>query len=247
MKIYLVGPISGSTQEKVMESIESRKRVFENAGYHVLHPMIGKDQLRVELKYKAKDYRYPVATNHAIFTRDLWMVKMADIVLADFTGSSHVSIGSMFELAWASYLNKHVIVVMDDKNIHQHAFVVEAASIVFDNMKDAYEYLKTLIGKEDSNGYKPEKIVRNAKIIQTKQAMDWKTLEGTEYIEDDGKTSMRCPLCETGYVKYRINRKSSPPKLFLGCSEYYSSGCTYTLPVNQETYRVSRVNEEVYS
>ena len=118
------------------------------AGWDVLIPMFGKGSLRTEMKFKAHNYRGPLTTNHAIFSRDKWMVQQVDILFANFTGATIVSIGSMFELAWGSLLGKQVIVVIDKKNIHQHAFVLEAASIIFEDENEAISYLTKLARKE---------------------------------------------------------------------------------------------------
>ena len=74
------------------------------------------------------------------------MVQQADIVFADLTPANGVvSIGTMFELAWASQLNRHTVVAMEDGNIHQHAFVLEAADIIFSTAGEAVTYLKSLL------------------------------------------------------------------------------------------------------
>lgn len=37
---------------------------------------------------------------------------------------------------------------MEDDNVHQHSFVLEAATIVFNNVNEALEYLERLVKKE---------------------------------------------------------------------------------------------------
>lgn len=147
-KIYCVHPISGSSADDVFQYYEKTQKVLTVAGYDVLIPMFGKGSLRTELKFKAHDYRTPLTTNHAIFTRDHWMVCQADIIYANFLGAKIVSIGSMFELAWASHMGKQVVLVMDKENIHQHAFVLEAASIIFEEETEAIDYLTKVSKKE---------------------------------------------------------------------------------------------------
>ena len=112
--------------------------------FNVLIPMYGKGYLKDEKKLKAGGYQQPLSTNHAIFNRDKWMVKQSDIVFANFLGAKQVSIGSMMELAWANDNDKHIVVVMEKDNPHQHAFVLESATIIYDNIIDAIEYLKCL-------------------------------------------------------------------------------------------------------
>jgi nucleoside 2-deoxyribosyltransferase len=145
MKIYIAGSISGQSPDEVECYFSGTKWMFENWGYTVFHPMIGKGQLRTEKIYRAKDYRHPVATNRAIVGRDRWMVEQADVIFMDLSSSTHASIGCMFELAWANEFNKHVVLVLPENNIHQHAFVLQAADIIFENESEALSYLKSLI------------------------------------------------------------------------------------------------------
>jgi len=72
----------------------------------------------------------------------------SDILYANFLGATRVSIGSMFELAWGSDNKKQVIVVMEKDNIHRHAFVLEAATIIFETTEEAQDYLQQLVSKE---------------------------------------------------------------------------------------------------
>lgn len=150
LKIYLAGPISGQSYNDVVDKIHAIKNHLEQFGYHVMHPMTAKGSLRTEIKFKSVGYDgIPTSSNHAIYERDQWMVTQSDIVLFNLSNTTIVSIGSMFELAWASLLNKHTIVVMEQDNIHEHAFVFEAADVIFTCIKHALEYLQTLAeGKE---------------------------------------------------------------------------------------------------
>lgn len=144
MNIYLAHPISGLSGAEILDYYSKMKEELCPLGFTVLSPMTGKEYLRNTPKYKAHGYDEPLITNHAIFERDLWMVSQADIVLVDLRETSQVSIGCVMELAIASYQRKHTIVVVPKDNIHQHAFVLEAADIVFDTMEEALKYLADL-------------------------------------------------------------------------------------------------------
>jgi len=142
MKIYIAGPISGLSFDAVQEFFTTKKAILEMAGHTVLSPMLGKDDLRNETVLRGYGYKGATTTNHAIVERDRWMVEQSDIVFADLSHAKSVSIGTVFELAWASLLRKHTVVVVD--NFHFHAFVLEAADIVFETCDDALEYLAKL-------------------------------------------------------------------------------------------------------
>jgi len=145
LSIYLAGPITGQTGEGVVSRYEEKIAILSDFGYMVYQPMLGKMNLRTEATFKSGGYDHLIANDHAIFQRDHWMVSLVDVVLVDLsTSEDHISIGTMMELAWASHLGKHVILVMPNDNVHNHAFVRQAATIHFQTLDNAYDYLKEL-------------------------------------------------------------------------------------------------------
>lgn len=148
MKIYCCHPISGLSADEVFEYYENMLNVLTGYGYDVLTPMHGKSHLRTEKSFRAADARHPVSTNHAIFNRDRWMVNQADVVYANLLSSKIVSIGTMMELAWAFDKGKHVVLAMPNEGIHRHAFVIEAAHVIYNNAEESLGYLKNLAGRQ---------------------------------------------------------------------------------------------------
>ncbi len=146
MKIYLAGPISGKGYDEVVNNYKSEADTLSLFGYEVLCPMTGKAYLRNELVLREKGYdNVPVATNHAIFERDKWMVSNCDVVLANLSNSGdRISIGTMMELAWASILGKHTVIILPKDNVHRHAFVLESGDIIFETETEALNYLESL-------------------------------------------------------------------------------------------------------
>ena len=142
-KIYLAHPISLMSADEVFNYYDNMVKILSGK-YEILFPMYGKDVLRTEKKFRAEGYGDPVSTNHAIFERDSWMVSQSDIIFCDLRNTKNVSIGCCMELAIGSWLNKHTVVVMESSNIHNHAFIKEAADIVFDNMNEALLYINQL-------------------------------------------------------------------------------------------------------
>ena len=143
LKIYLAHPISGLSGQEVFIYYENLKNKLSGY-YEMLCPMTGKECLREEEIFKAKDYTLPLATNHAIYNRDKWMVTNSDIVLCDFTGARTASIGCCMELAIANCFGKNIVVVMDKDNIHNHAFVKEASTVIYETLNEAVSYLRLL-------------------------------------------------------------------------------------------------------
>ena len=144
MKIYLARSISGLSYAEVME--EYGKTVFKLEGlYEILNPMTAKGHLKSEVAFAAYGkYVHPVSVGHAIYERDKWMVQSCDVLLADLSGTTKVSIGVMMELAWAALLGKHTVLILPEENIHTHTFVRESADIVFSEYDEAIDYLLTL-------------------------------------------------------------------------------------------------------
>jgi nucleoside 2-deoxyribosyltransferase len=148
LTIYCAHPITGLSYEKVHKYYTEIVSHLESAGFNVLHPMTAKAYLHKEKEFKAGGYQHPASTNHAIKERDQWMVRTCDVVLVDFTGAKTVSIGCVGELSWGDILGKHTVVVMEENNIHRHAFTDEEADIIFTNLDDAKAYLQKLISNE---------------------------------------------------------------------------------------------------
>jgi nucleoside 2-deoxyribosyltransferase len=144
MKIYTAGPITGLSYAQVMDRYESQAARLREYGYEVLCPMVCKGFLKDEESLDGFGYDHPTATNRAIKGRDKWMVKQSDIVLVDFTQAVVASIGSCMEIAWAEEYNKHVIAVLPQDNVHRHAFILESVDVIFEDIYEAYGYLKGL-------------------------------------------------------------------------------------------------------
>lgn len=143
LKIYLAGPLSGLDADEAMSHFEMRKILLERI-YSVLSPFYCKPYLQGSGTLKAGGYKSPVSQDRAIFQRDSWMVRQADMIWADFTHSNRVSIGTCFEIAWAYELGKKVIIsgVSPDSE-HDHAFLREASTLWFDTSEEAIDYLRT--------------------------------------------------------------------------------------------------------
>jgi len=146
MKIYLAGPINGRIFSEILKDWEDKADRFKKMGYEVLHPLIDKaDGLNPNEVACGEGHNTPVTNNHAIYTRDQWMVRTADIVYADLFDCQRVSIGTMFELAWSSLLGKHIVVCLPKDSLHYHAFVLESANIIWSTREESEKYLETLI------------------------------------------------------------------------------------------------------
>jgi nucleoside 2-deoxyribosyltransferase len=132
--------MTGLSAEQIAKYYADLKVKLTDMGLYALQPFYGKEAEEGQI-FQSHGYTKPIATDHAIFKRDHWMVRQSDIVYANLLGADRVSIGSMMELAWGYQMEKHVVLVMEKDNVHKHCFVHEAADVIFDNTEDALEYL----------------------------------------------------------------------------------------------------------
>ena len=156
MRVYLSGPISGLT---VNQAQNWRGYVTERLlakGFEVLNPLRGAEGQqppRKRLSSKSPEDA-PELSDRAFVARDRYDVLNCDVVLCNLIGAERVSIGTLFELAWAMMANKLTVVVMEKRdNIHSHAFVREAG-LVFHDLDEAVDYILTCAGEEPGEGEK---------------------------------------------------------------------------------------------
>lgn len=125
--VYLCGPIKGLTYQQIHQYYEHVAKMLPS-WLIPLSPMRGYEELQdqgvLESAYTSTN---PVLSPMGIVTRDFFDVSRADVILANFIGAQRVSIGSMFELAWAYQTRKPVVVAMEPGNVHTHPFVEQAA------------------------------------------------------------------------------------------------------------------------
>ena len=152
MRVYLAGPISGTSYD---ECTGWRERVASELGpiADCVSPMRGKHYLRNERILDGVTF-YPervLSTVQAVTYRDRWDLSCCDIMLANFTDASHVSIGTCIEFGWADAARKPIIVVLPDGNPHDHGMLRFMATAVVKSLDEAIEVIKILVstGLED--------------------------------------------------------------------------------------------------
>lgn len=148
MKIYCARPISGCTVEQVQTYYHDIEIELKSYGFDVITPLVKAEYARTDIKFKSEGPAHGVCnTNKAITKRDSWFVDLSDICFLNVLGCERVSIGSVCEFAWAWKAHKHTILVMEQDNIHRHAFLMEMADLIFNSLDEAKDYLKDLSGK----------------------------------------------------------------------------------------------------
>ncbi len=97
-------------------------------------------------KYQAK--RNPTLSDKALKKRDVIDVVSSDIILVNFEDAERVSVGSVYEIAVADFLNKLIVMVVPaGAHPHDHAFLRDAA-VIFNDLESAVNYILSC-GVED--------------------------------------------------------------------------------------------------
>lgn len=144
-RLYLARPISGCEIKVVMDWYRFNYKCFIDMGFDVAMPLIAEEYMRTDITFKAEGYGTQASSNRAIVDRDFEMAERCDMVLCDLSDATRVSIGSMMEIDRAKIHRAQVILVMKPDNIHNHAFVKETASVVYETMEQAVEYLSNFV------------------------------------------------------------------------------------------------------
>ena len=148
--VYLVGPITGLSYAGCTEWRDAVKKELEETGiYHCLTPMRGKKHLigHEDIPANIPDHiRRPGCTSHDILARDYYDCMRSDVIFSNLLGADMSSIGSMFELAWSwGNPRSFSVVIMESDNPHQHAFPIQAGSVIFPSIDQGMTYMKKVL------------------------------------------------------------------------------------------------------
>ena len=121
--VYLIGPIKGLSYD---EAVDWRVRFAKSMPPEIvcLSPMRHKEFLEGEEELDASHYSQILASWEGVKFRDEKDIRACDLVVAYFVGASDKSIGSCWEIGFAEALNKPVVVVLEDGDVHNHPFIV---------------------------------------------------------------------------------------------------------------------------
>ncbi len=134
--VYLAGPIKGLLYDVATTWREEFKRALDPR-ITALSPMRGKEYLLGTQPIADAYSEHVLSTGKAIVSRDSFDVRRADVLVVNLLGAAQVSIGTMFELAWAHQQHTPIVLVMEPGNVHDHAFVREVATFRMDTLEQA--------------------------------------------------------------------------------------------------------------
>jgi nucleoside 2-deoxyribosyltransferase len=141
MKIYLAGPMTGSSFEKANEwRMKARNELDEMSRGKIksYSPMRGACSfLKNETSIK-NTYQELLGTQRSITYLDRVDVMSADLVLVNLLEASRVSIGTMIEIGWANAREIPIVLVMEaGGNPHDHCMVKELCPMHVQTLEEA--------------------------------------------------------------------------------------------------------------
>lgn len=143
--VYLGGPISGLAYDDCTNWRDYFEKCLRPFGIISLNPLRYMEHLKTEMEIKHTYDKYLTGTAKAIFVQDVFDVRRADLVIANFLGAKKVSIGTVTELGIAHENKKPVITVMEEDNIHNHPFVREISTVIVKTYEDAIAVTKSIL------------------------------------------------------------------------------------------------------
>lgn len=149
--VYLSGPIRGLSYSK---TTSWREEFVEGLADDIiaLSPMRGKDYLSGESVVLDSYEVVPLSSQRGIVTRDRNDVTRCDVLVGYLAGAEAISIGTIFEYAWAYLLRKPIITIVKDasweSNIHNHPFMREVTDYHVEDVDHARHIVEMLL----SNG-----------------------------------------------------------------------------------------------
>lgn len=150
-KVYLSGPITGlSYDEAIGWTDDVKNTLWLNYAIEGYRPMRAKTFLKGRENLGAGGYNDNVlGRQRGVYRRDKFDVLSCDAMLVNLLGAKRVSIGTMFEMAWAEDNNKPVVLVMEPEgNVHEHMFVNEAYTYRVDNLDDAVVLINHILNDD---------------------------------------------------------------------------------------------------
>lgn len=141
--VYLAGSITG---EVASNAIHWRQDIIGH--FRWLDPsIVFLNPLRGESIPTDGVYKFNNGSNDGeIYTKNKFDIYRADIIFAYLPNGNRVSIGTMFEIAWACKEGKAIILVTDNPDISEHPLVKRICPVIYNNLADGYDYLHVLAG-----------------------------------------------------------------------------------------------------
>jgi nucleoside 2-deoxyribosyltransferase len=145
-RCYLAGPITGLGWKDCTDWRDGVEEKLSNYGILGLSPLRGTNYLSQEQCLKDNYNEHVMSTAKGITYRDMNDVRQSDVILVNLLGAQKVSIGTMLEISAAFVLNKPIVLVMEEGNIHTHAMVMTMCGWIVQDLEKAIEIVAYITG-----------------------------------------------------------------------------------------------------
>ena len=136
--LFLAGPLTGISYGN---AVDWRKYVESKLPPDVIafSALRGKTYVARETVLKDSYPEHLLSTPQGTITRDRYDVSRCDALFVNFLKADRVSIGTIMEMAWADAWRIPIILVMENGNIHDHAFVRQVAAFITADLDEAIQ------------------------------------------------------------------------------------------------------------
>lgn len=144
--VYLAGPITGSSYDSTVNWRDTFKKNIDSR-IICYSPMRFKTFLQNEKVIQANTNKYSniLTKSKSILSRDYFDVQRSDLIVVNFLGADKVSIGTVMELAWAFSMQKQIILITEEGNIHNHIMINEAVNYIVDSVEQAMQLVEFIL------------------------------------------------------------------------------------------------------
>ena len=138
--VYLAGPIEGCDVDEITYWRKMCHQGFTDF-------IIGINPYRVETDSNTKEARKRIVMKNYMDTKN------CDLILAYLPkeiNARRPSYGTTFEIAWGYSMQKPVVIVSNDPQVHNHP-IMDMAGALFWNLDEAIDYINVLLGEYESS------------------------------------------------------------------------------------------------
>lgn len=149
--VYLYGPITGLNYAGAQDWRTWMREQLAPRGIDAVSPLRFKDYLANLESISGHGREYAdmgvLSTPPAVIARDKFDVLRADMLVGNFLGADRVSIGSMFEQAWAHQKHTPIAVACEKHgNPHDHMFFNETVGFRVESLEALCDVVLAVLG-----------------------------------------------------------------------------------------------------
>jgi len=143
-KIYLAGPMAGLSIKEAKQwriALTSYSDLFE-----LLSPCRDHEDIEGVIEGHGGGEAF-MCKPKEIYSRDTHDIFRSDAILVNFTNAEKISIGTVFELGYASGLGKPIVTVGLKEGIHDHVFTQECGIVHAESLAEGMIALKSMFNR----------------------------------------------------------------------------------------------------